>query len=87
MANWTVSGIADATGDLGFRIGRAVIRKAVEILTGMCKKLWFLVKWYVARRALSNLANLDDRILKEVGVTRGEVLSALTIFDEEFNRQ
>lgn len=36
------------------------------------------VEWYERRAAARHLASLDDRMLKDIGITRGEVMSVIT---------
>jgi uncharacterized protein YjiS (DUF1127 family) len=35
-------------------------------------------EWYERRAAARHLASLDDRMLKDIGITRGEVMSVIT---------
>lgn len=50
-------------GERAVRIGRAV---------------WAAItRWYARRMAVRYLQTVDDRILKDIGISRGEILSAM----------
>lgn len=63
-----------STGPSRPGLSRALRQAVVRAVTG-------LVKWLTSRRDIDRLMALDDRMLRDIGLTRGDVRAAMSTAD------
>ncbi len=75
--NQSTSQVCSGTGRSG-SFGAAVGRAALFVLRGTGSMISRALRAYSARRELSRLLTNDDRMLRDIGITRTDIQSALS---------
>lgn len=58
---------------IGVEVSTAVYQAVDAVITGSARLAGAIARWRKRRRAIAELSQLSDHMLKDIGVTRGEI--------------